>query len=60
MFVSGNKEFHKKDAEELEEAKFKRMSWSLKKKALAIGWKALADEDAIKCVKACLSKTKKN
>ena len=48
MFVNKNKKFTKKDEDELEEAKFKRMSRSLKKKALAIGWKALVDEDTTK------------
>jgi hypothetical protein len=60
MFVSENKKFNKKDEDELEEAKFKRMNRNLKKKALAIGWKALLDEDTTKCVKACFPKTKKN
>ena len=48
MFVNKNKKFTKKDEDELEEAKFKRMSRSLKKKALAIGWKALVDKDTTK------------
>ena len=53
MFVSKNKTFHQKTDEELEEARFRRASNSVKKKALAIGYKALYDKDTTKCVIDC-------
>ena len=58
MFVNEKKGFHKKTNEEMDEATNKRIARNLKKKALAIGWKAIADEDTEKCVKACLPKMK--
>ena len=54
MFVSKDGTFTKKAGKELEEAKQSRQFSTLKKKALAIGWKALYDKDTTNCVINCL------
>ena len=54
MFVSKDRTFNPKTEDELEEARFKRATSSVKKKALAIGYKALYDKDTQKCVMDCL------
>jgi hypothetical protein len=54
MFVSKDRTFIPKTEDELEEARFKRATSSVKKKALAIGYKALYDKDTTKCVIDCL------
>jgi hypothetical protein len=54
MFVGEKKKFHRKTPDETDEAKFKRASSSLKRKALAIGYKALYDKDTEKCVINCI------
>src|SRR5688572_13528087 len=54
MFVSKDRTFTKKAGEELEGARQSRQFNTLKKKALAIGWKALYDKDTTDCVINCL------
>ena len=53
VFTNENKGFQRKNKDELDEARSVRQECSLKKKALAIGYKALLDKDTKKCVKAC-------
>ena len=47
-----------KSPEELEEARFKRTSASLRKKAEKIGWQVLKYPDAKKCINDCLAQAK--
>lgn len=54
VFVNKNRGFHRKTDEEIEEATNNKLEKNLKKKALAIGYKALYDEDTKKCVINCL------
>ena len=54
MFVSKNRTFTKKEGEDLEQARFNRTSNTLRKQALAIGYRAMVDKDTKKCVLACL------
>jgi rRNA maturation protein Nop10 len=60
MFLNDQGTFTRKTPDELDEARFSRYERTLKKKALAIGYDVLANEDAQKCVKKYISKKKES
>lgn len=60
MFLNEQGTFARKTSEELDEARSGRFQRTLKKKALAIGYNVLANEDAQKCIKKYISSKKKS
>ena len=56
MFVNSKWKIHEKAPDEREKAESYKIARSLKKEALRIGWKVLANPEAKDCIKNCLVK----
>src|ERR1044071_3724596 len=59
MFVNSKWKIHEKTSKEREDAESKKIARRQTKKALRIGWNALAYPEAKECIKNCLAKTHK-